>query len=83
MCVLCFEQDFKEMQVHHSLTLVLVVLSYTTGYFRVGLIMMLVLDPADVPLHGAKLLKYIADERCLGRTNSAWQVGCTLVNSSK
>lgn len=56
-------KDFVEMQVHHWATVVLVCLSYACGWNRIGVIVMLLLDPADVPLHVAKQCKYISDSR--------------------
>eukprot|EP00403_Amphidinium_massartii_P014495 CAMPEP_0178426556 /NCGR_PEP_ID=MMETSP0689_2-20121128/29294_1 /TAXON_ID=160604 /ORGANISM="Amphidinium massartii, Strain CS-259" /LENGTH=344 /DNA_ID=CAMNT_0020048243 /DNA_START=59 /DNA_END=1093 /DNA_ORIENTATION=- len=54
-------KDFIEMQVHHWVTVILVLLSYVYGWIRVGTIVMVLLDPADVPLHIAKMFKYGAD----------------------
>jgi len=54
-------KDFIEMQVHHVVTVGLVGLSYYGGWNRVGVIVMVLLDPADVPLHVAKLCKYTYD----------------------
>lgn len=54
-------KDFVEMMVHHVVTVGLVSISYAYGYNRVGLVTMLLMDPADVPLHCAKLCKYTAD----------------------
>jgi hypothetical protein len=51
-------KDFVEMQVHHCTTLALIFLSYTHQYNRIGVVVMILLDPADVPLHLAKLCKY-------------------------
>mmetsp|Transcript_9789 Transcript_9789/g.13903 ORF Transcript_9789/g.13903 Transcript_9789/m.13903 type:complete len:328 (+) Transcript_9789:35-1018(+) len=61
-------KDFVEMQVHHWVTVALVWLSYVYGWIRIGTIVMLLLDPADVPLHIAKMLKYTSDAggRCSG-----------------
>ena len=54
-------KDFLEMQIHHWVTVVLVGLSYQYDWLRTGLIVMFLLDPADVPLHIAKLFKYVSD----------------------
>lgn len=54
-------KDFIEMQVHHVVTCLLVAVSYQYGWTRVGVIVMVLLDPADVPLHVAKLCKYNAE----------------------
>eukprot|EP01065_Artemidia_motanka_P014191 TRINITY_DN1816_c0_g1_i1.p1 TRINITY_DN1816_c0_g1~~TRINITY_DN1816_c0_g1_i1.p1 ORF type:complete len:323 (+),score=103.81 TRINITY_DN1816_c0_g1_i1:117-1085(+) len=56
-------KDFWEMFIHHWVTVVLVALSYVHGYYRVGAVVMVLLDPADVPLHVAKIHKYVADAR--------------------
>ena len=56
-------KDFWEMQLHHVATILVIVSSYTTGWTRVGAVIMLVLDPADVPLHAAKCAKYVGDAR--------------------
>jgi ceramide synthetase len=50
-------KDFIQMELHHALTFGLVVLSYFWGWNRVGFVIMLLLDPADVPLHAAKICK--------------------------
>lgn len=50
--------DFWEMVLHHSVTVVLCVLSYFSGYTRVGAVVMCLLDPADIPLHFGKMCKY-------------------------
>ena len=51
-------KDFIEMQIHHITTICLIGLSYNHMYNRVGVVVMLLLDPADVPLHLAKMCKY-------------------------
>ena len=52
-------KDFLEMLIHHSVTVMLIGLSYTHQYNRVGVVVMLLLDIGDVPLHLAKLCKYM------------------------
>jgi hypothetical protein len=37
--------------------------SYAFGWNRVGAVVMVLLDPADVPLHIAKQFKYVGDAR--------------------
>mmetsp|Transcript_40191 Transcript_40191/g.87839 ORF Transcript_40191/g.87839 Transcript_40191/m.87839 type:complete len:648 (-) Transcript_40191:99-2042(-) len=54
-------KDFLEMLVHHALTVVIIYMSYTCCFTRVGVVVMLLLDPADVPLHLAKICKYVLD----------------------
>ena len=54
-------KDFLEMQLHHVVTVAVVAVSYFYGWNRVGACVMLLLDPADVPLHIAKLCKHVGD----------------------
>lgn len=63
-------KDFAEMFVHHWVTVALCVLSYFYGWNRVGSIVMVLLDPADVPLHLAKICKYLQKAR--GRRQAFW-----------
>jgi ceramide synthetase len=56
-------KDKREMLLHHFSTVFLIGISYAYGFTRVGGIIMLLLDPADVPLHVAKLFKYVADAK--------------------
>lgn len=55
-------KDFLEMMVHHFATVIVVGLSYSGGYVRVGLAIMCLLDFADVPLHIAKQCLYLAQD---------------------
>eukprot|EP00930_Biecheleria_cincta_P059019 TRINITY_DN44786_c0_g1_i1.p1 TRINITY_DN44786_c0_g1~~TRINITY_DN44786_c0_g1_i1.p1 ORF type:complete len:367 (+),score=54.25 TRINITY_DN44786_c0_g1_i1:70-1170(+) len=57
-------KDFTEMFIHHWVTVALCVLSYFYGWNRVGSVIMVLLDPADVPLHLAKICKYLQKARC-------------------
>lgn len=54
-------KDFAEMLIHHIVTIVIIYVSYVYGWNRVGVVVMALLDPADVPLHLAKLCKYTAE----------------------
>jgi len=54
-------KDFTEMIVHHLVTVTVIYISYVYGWNRVGVVVMVLLDPADVPLHLAKLCKYTAE----------------------
>ena len=56
-------KDFLEMQLHHIVTVAVVCISYNYGWNRIGCVVMFLLDPADVPLHLAKMCKYVADAR--------------------
>eukprot|EP01063_Lacrimia_lanifica_P017513 TRINITY_DN24592_c0_g1_i1.p2 TRINITY_DN24592_c0_g1~~TRINITY_DN24592_c0_g1_i1.p2 ORF type:complete len:336 (+),score=153.36 TRINITY_DN24592_c0_g1_i1:47-1054(+) len=56
-------KDFWEMMAHHVVTAVVIGISYYIEQIYIGCIVMVLLDPADVPLHIAKLWKYCADVR--------------------
>ena len=56
-------KDFWEMQLHHITTVTLIGVSYAFGFNRIGAVVMVLLDPADVPLHIAKQFKYVGDAR--------------------
>jgi ceramide synthetase len=58
------------MALHHFVTVWLIGLSYTYGWTRVGAVVMVLLDPADVPLHIAKQFKYVGDVRGGARKKS-------------
>ena len=55
-------KDSKEMLLHHVITVVITLCSYSIDFTRVGAIVKLLMDPADVPLHAAKLCKYSGRE---------------------
>jgi len=52
--------DFFEMVAHHAVTVVLIILAYAWGYYRISCVIMWLLDCADPPLHLAKQLKYFS-----------------------
>merc|ERR1712048_1269823 len=54
-------KDYVEMLVHHSATVLVCSVSYIYGWNRVGVVVMALFDPADVPLHFAKLCKYTGE----------------------
>merc|ERR1719362_2181978 len=54
-------KDFAEMFLHHIVSVVVLYISYTYSFCRVGIVIMVILDPADVPLHLAKVCKYIGE----------------------
>jgi len=62
-------KDIVAMLLHHIVTVVVIYISYVYGWNRVGVVVMVLLDPADVPLHLAKLCKYTAEATKL----SLWQ----------
>eukprot|EP00927_Polykrikos_kofoidii_P060297 TRINITY_DN5530_c0_g1_i3.p1 TRINITY_DN5530_c0_g1~~TRINITY_DN5530_c0_g1_i3.p1 ORF type:complete len:330 (+),score=34.38 TRINITY_DN5530_c0_g1_i3:52-990(+) len=61
-------KDFWEMVIHHTVTGLLCTSAYLGGYFRSGLVVMVVFDVADVPLHMAKLFLYTSKQFAEGST---------------
>jgi hypothetical protein len=55
-------KDSKEMLLHHIVTVTITLCSYNIDFTRVGAVVKLLMDPADVPLHAAKLCKYAGRE---------------------
>jgi len=55
-------KDFVEMIVHHFVTVLLILVSFVTGNYRAGCSLMILFDPADVPLHVAKQFKYLGQQ---------------------
>ena len=51
-------RDFPEMITHHLATVALIVLSYAWGWMRLGLIILIIHDVADVLLYSAKVVHY-------------------------
>ena len=51
-------KDFFELTVHHVATLALLFFSYAVNFWRVGTLVMVVHDVADIVLEGAKSLNY-------------------------
>ncbi|GMI56520.1 hypothetical protein ScalyP_jg3658 [Parmales sp. scaly parma] len=56
-------KDKTEMTIHHIATTIVTVIAYGTGHSRIGAIVKMIMDPADVPLHLAKACKYGGDHR--------------------
>lgn len=56
-------KDFWPMFFHHIATILVTYFADLVGGYKVGCIVKLVMDPADVFLHAAKNLKYIGDSR--------------------
>ena len=59
MAVETIRKDFTEMIIHHIATIVLISLSYTYGYYRIGLVVMGIHDMGDIFLYSAKFMKYL------------------------
>lgn len=51
-------KDFWQMLIHHFVTLMLIGFSWICNFHRVGSLVLLVHDCADIPLEAAKCLKY-------------------------
>jgi len=60
--------DFWQMLTHHAVTLVLISGSYVCCFYPVGIVVLLLMDPADVCLSAAKMLKYMG-----------WQTLCDIM----
>ena len=72
-------KDFAQMVTHHIATMLLVGGSYFGGYGRVGSMIMLCMDPADVPLHIAKVIKYMAVDSKEKVVNPTIQLICDIM----
>ena len=48
-------KDSKPMFLHHITTVVITLASYNIDFTRVGAVVKVIMDPADVPLHAAKV----------------------------
>jgi len=72
-------KDFVQMVAHHICTMILVLGSYFGGYGRIGSMIMLCMDPADVPLHIAKVIKYMAVDSKEKVVNPTLQVICDIM----
>lgn len=59
MAVETVRKDFVELLVHHIATITLISLSYTYGYYRIGLVVMAIHDVGDIFLYSAKLCNYL------------------------
>lgn len=58
-----FEKDFWQMFVHHIVTLCLMVFSWACQLHRIGTLVLVIHDFADIPLEGAKMAKYVKRQR--------------------
>ena len=52
-------KDFWEMVIHHLTTITLLVLSWTCNMVRMGSLVLVIHDCADIFLESAKMTKYI------------------------
>lgn len=56
-------KDFWQMFVHHIVTILLMAFSWTCNFTRIGSLVMLVHDFADIPLEAAKMAKYVKSQK--------------------
>ena len=56
-------KDFFEMMAHHFVTILLLVLSWTCNLTRMGSLVLILHDCADIFLESAKMTKYIGWQR--------------------
>lgn len=56
-------KDFFQMFVHHIVTIMLLTFSWTSNLFRIGSLVLVIHDFADVPLEAAKMAKYINKQK--------------------
>ncbi|GBN05728.1 Ceramide synthase 5 [Araneus ventricosus] len=52
-----------QMFVHHIVTILLLTFSWTSNLFRIGSLVLVIHDFADVPLEAAKMAKYVERQR--------------------
>lgn len=60
-------KDFWQMVVHHIVTVMLTTFSYNAGFFRIGCVIILLHDLADIFLESAKVLNY-----------AKWEAACNI-----
>lgn len=66
VCLETRRKDFIEMMLHHIVTVIVIGVSYVQGWNRIGVVVMVLLDFADVPLHLAKCSKYTGEQKTAG-----------------
>ncbi|GFQ76734.1 ceramide synthase 6 [Trichonephila clavata] len=71
-------KDFMQMFVHHIVTILLLTFSWTSNLFRIGSLVLVIHDFADVPLEAAKMAKYVERQRvadmCFAVFTVAWLI---------
>ncbi|XP_076348835.1 ceramide synthase 6-like [Tachypleus tridentatus] len=55
-------KDFLQMFVHHIITIMLLSFSWACNFWRVGTLVMLIHDFADIPLEVTKMIKYLGKQ---------------------
>jgi len=63
LCTDIKRKDFWEMVVHHVVTLCLLSFSWTCNFVRVGTLILLVHDVADIFLEATKVTKYLNKQK--------------------
>jgi len=56
-------KDFFQMLIHHVITICLLSFSWACNLTRIGTLVLVIHDIADIPLEGAKMAKYINKQR--------------------
>jgi hypothetical protein len=56
-------KDFWQMFVHHIVTVLLLSFSWTCNFHRIGSLVLAIHDFADIPLEGAKLCRYVKNQK--------------------
>ena len=56
-------KDFWQMFIHHIVTVLLLSFSWTCNFHRIGTMVMVIHDFADIPLDGAKIFSYLKMRR--------------------
>jgi len=67
-------KDFWEMLLHHVLTIGLLSFSWACNFTRIGTLVLIVHDVADIFLLGAKMLKYLKLKMCCDVTFAVFVV---------
>lgn len=60
-------KDTIAMVIHHVVTLSLLILSYCTSYYRMGLLVLILMDITDIELEFAKTCVYLRDRQGASR----------------
>ena len=62
------KKDFYQMLVHHLVTILLLTFSWTCNFVRIGTLVLVIHDFADIPLEWAKICRYIRARDSIGNT---------------
>jgi len=53
------KKDFMQMFIHHIVTIMLLTFSWTCNFIRIGTLVLVIHDFADIPLEAAKICRYL------------------------